>query len=135
MIEKIYKIESETCKKSGRVEFALSRPILNNDVKQNLQALLDDYENKRESSSTQELESRIYCILTNSVKNNFDEMLNVIAEENSLFQAYEKKEKWRRNRKRKRKNKDEHSNGKRRRSCLDMTINRKNSCLFTTLYG
>jgi hypothetical protein len=40
MIEKIYKIEVETCKKSGRIEFVLSRPILNHDEKQKLQLLL-----------------------------------------------------------------------------------------------
>jgi hypothetical protein len=135
MTEKIYKIEVETCKKSGRIEFALSRPILNHDEKQKLQLLLADYEKKREISLTREIESRIYCILTDSIKNSFEGMLHEITEENKDVQAHEKKEKWRRNRKRKRKNKDEHPNGKRKKSCLNMTINRKNSSLFTTLYG
>ena len=102
---------------------------------QNLPPWLADYEKKREISLTREIESRIYCILTDSIKNSFEGMLHEIAEENKDVQAHEKKEKWRRNRKRKRKNKDEHPNGKRKKSCLNMTINRKNSSLFTTLYG
>jgi len=132
MVEKIYKIEFETSENNENGQFALWRPILKNDVKLNLQALLADYddfadyENKTKTNLLcREMESRIYCILTNTERFSLDEILNEISEENQDVQKNEKKEKWRRNRKRKRTNKDEHVTGKRRKSCLDMTINRK----------